>query len=422
MSFSLKDIDRHQLENGLTLLTREDHSIPIVTSMIWYRVGSRHDQPGNTGTSHFLEHMMFKGTKRFRKGEIDYITARHGGFNNAFTSLDYTAYYFSFASDRWQSALEIEADRMCNTLFDLSEFELEKSVILEELRMEMDQPWELLRQAVLSAAFKQHPYRLPVIGFSEDVAGLKLAAVVQRYREYYLPSNATLVIVGDFDSREAIEHVHDLFGMIPGSSPPQAFTPSGSTSLEGTSLNITHPTTIPRLFLGLPSPSINDAEFYAFHLLDKLLTEGKLSRLFQRFVERERLASMVTSEIGETLDPFLLLVRVDVREQSNLGALESVFVEELNKLAEDIPTSEELERAKRQCTLQYLNDLETCADQAFNIGLYETLNRLDVLTEYCERIEAVTSEELVAAAQRYLRPDQLIVASMSPDSVTAGPF
>ena len=170
--FPVPPVHRHRLDNGLTLLVRPDHTSPVVTSMICYRVGSRVEAPGRTGISHFLEHMMFKGTGRFGPGEIDRITALHGGSNNAFTTQDYTAYFFSFASDRWVCALEIEADRMSNNRFDPRQFELERRVILEESRMEQDHPWGALRRSVELKAFERHPYRFPVIGLSRDIQAL----------------------------------------------------------------------------------------------------------------------------------------------------------------------------------------------------------------------------------------------------------
>src|SRR6187401_2036120 len=135
------EVRRTVLDNGLTVLTRELHTSPIVTAMIWYRVGSRNEEFGQTGKSHFLEHMLFKGTNRFKKGEIDLLTLKNGGSNNAFTSQDFTAYYFNFASDRWQVALEIEADRMVNCAFAPDEFEAEKKVVIEELKTGLDSPW-----------------------------------------------------------------------------------------------------------------------------------------------------------------------------------------------------------------------------------------------------------------------------------------
>src|SRR6186713_1136197 len=153
------NVKRTRLANGLTLLTKEEHTHPIVAAMIWYRVGARDEELGQTGKSHFLEHMLFKGTSRFKKGEIDRLTLKNGGANNAFTSHDFTAYYFNFASDRWDIALEIESDRMINCAFDQEEFEAEKKVVIEELKTSLDSPWGLLMQDVEAGAFKIHPYR-----------------------------------------------------------------------------------------------------------------------------------------------------------------------------------------------------------------------------------------------------------------------
>src|SRR5262245_37441953 len=147
-----EDVRKTVLDNGLVLLTKEMHTSPIVTSMIWYRVGSRNEEVGQTGKSHFLEHMLFKGTERFKKGQIDLMTLKNGGANNAFTSHDFTAYYFNFASDRWQAALDIEADRMVNCVFDHDEFEAEKKVVIEELRMGLDSPWGVLLQELDATA------------------------------------------------------------------------------------------------------------------------------------------------------------------------------------------------------------------------------------------------------------------------------
>src|ERR1041385_797004 len=145
-AFATEDVRRTVLDNGLVVLTKEVHTSPIVTSMIWYRVGSRNEELGQTGKSHFLEHMLFKGTDRFKKGEIDLITLKNGGGNNAFTSHDFTAYYFNFASDRWDVALEIEADRMVNCAFEPEEFEAEKKVVIEDRKPRLDSPWGQLMQ------------------------------------------------------------------------------------------------------------------------------------------------------------------------------------------------------------------------------------------------------------------------------------
>src|SRR5918999_388358 len=210
-SFLTRGAQRTVLANGLTVITKELHDKPVVASIIWYRVGSRNEELGQTGKSHFLEHMLFKGTDRYEKGEIDLITLRNGGANNAFTWLDFTAYYFTFASDRWQEALEIEANRMRHTTFAQEEFDPEKQVVEEELRIGLDGPWEALENEVWATAFRQHPYHWPTVGWLDDLESAAAADMKAYYDKWYHPRNATLVIVGDFNTAEAIEEIERLF-------------------------------------------------------------------------------------------------------------------------------------------------------------------------------------------------------------------
>src|SRR3954464_12140993 len=214
-AFATQDVQRTVLSNGLVVLTKEVHTSPIVTSMIWYRVGSRNEELGHTGKSHFLEHMLFKGTDRFKKGQIDLLTLKNGGGNNAFTSHDFTAYYFNFASDRWQVALDIEADRMVNCTFDPEEFEAEKKVVIEELKGGLDSPWGLLMQEVNAAAYKVHPYRNPIIGWLNDVERATAEEQQAYYQKNYQPNNAILSIAGDFDTDRVLDEVVRQFGGIP---------------------------------------------------------------------------------------------------------------------------------------------------------------------------------------------------------------
>src|SRR5213083_2625618 len=211
-AFAMEDVRRTVLDNGLVVLTKEIHTSPIVTSMIWYRVGSRNEGLGQTGKSHFLEHMLFKGTDRFKKGEIDLLTLKNGGGNNAFTSHDFTAYYFNFASDRWDIALDIEADRMVNCVFAPEEFEAEKKVVIEELLMGLDSPWGLLLQDVDATAYKVHPYRNPIVGWLQDVERATAEQQQAYYRRYYQPNNAVLVLAGDFETDRVLARVSKLFG------------------------------------------------------------------------------------------------------------------------------------------------------------------------------------------------------------------
>src|ERR1051325_2746621 len=202
-------VKRTRLTNGLTLLTKEIHGKPLVSSIIWYRVGSRNEELGQTGKSHFLEHMLFKGTDRYGKGEIDLLTLQNGGANNAFTDTDFTAYYFTFASDRWQVALEIEANRMRNTSFAQEEFDSEKQGVEEELRIGLDGPWEALENEVWATAFRQHPYHWPTVGWLDDLEAATAADMKAYYEKWDHPRNAKLVLVGDFGSEALLPQVEE---------------------------------------------------------------------------------------------------------------------------------------------------------------------------------------------------------------------
>ena len=409
----IHDVHTHRFQNGLKVLTREDHAVLIVSSVIWYGVGSRLEEEGITGISHFLEHMMFKGTSRYGKGEIDYITARRGGSNNAFTSYDYTAYYFTFASDRWWPALEIEADRMRNNLFDPEEFELERQVVLEELKMDLDSPWGALRKEVETLSFVNHPYRFPVIGNCEDVRSLTRRQMVDYYSRFYCPDNATLVLVGDFQSQEVVEGIEQLFGHIPRGGVSISDPPRDSRRQRQTRVELKRPSHIDRLCLAFPSPSVREEAHYALHVLDRVLSEGKLSRLYRRLVEEERLASYAATEYLETYDPFLFFVRVGLHPGADVSKAEALVFDQVAALRETLISAEELERAKNQCVTETLSGFESTLDQAIQLGLMETLTGYRYWVDYARRINQLTAEDIRSVARDFLTPEQATVGILS---------
>ena len=411
-SFPIDSIKRHQLANGLTILLREDHAVPMVSSMLWYRVGSRFEKPGITGISHFLEHMMFKGTTRYQKGEIDYITAVQGGSNNAFTSHDYTAYYFTFASDRWWPALEIEADRMMNNRFDPEELELERRVIVEELKMDLDTPWGALHHQVEGKSFKKHPYRFPVIGTYQDVVSISRKQMIDYYRQFYSPQNATLVLIGDLQAEQALDRVEQLFAELPSSVPPPDRPVREPRQRRQVRIEATMPTQTPRILLAFTAPSIHQPEHYALRVLDAVLSEGRLSRLYRRLVEKERMASVVSTEYAETFDPYLFFIATELYQEADLEKAESVIFEELSRLARDPVSEIELNRAKTQCLVQFYCDFETTLDQAIQIGLLETLDRPRYWDDFARQITALEAEDLQRVAADYCSGERATVGTL----------
>lgn len=411
-TFHIDSIQRHQLTNGLTLLLREDHAVPIVSSMLWYRVGSRFEKPGITGISHFLEHMMFKGTARYQKGEIDHITACQGGSNNAFTSHDYTAYYFTFASDRWGPALEIEADRMMNNRFDPEELELERRVIVEELKMDLDTPWGALHHRVEEKCFEKHPYRFPVIGNHRDVISISREQMIEYYRQFYSPNNATLVLVGDLDAGKALGQVEHFFAHLPSAVPPADLPIREPRREKQVRINATMPTQTPRILLAFPAPSVHQREHYALRVLDAVLSDGRLSRLYRRLVEKEQVASEVSTEYAETFDPYLFFIAAEMYKEVDLEQTESMIFEELSQLSLHPVSESELSRAKNQCLVQFYSDFETTLDQAIQIGLLETLDRPRYWDDFAHQIRTLKAEDLQRVAAHYCSSEQATVGTL----------
>jgi len=424
-SFITRNVQKSILPNGLTVVTKEMHDKPVVATMIWYRVGSRNEELGQTGKSHFLEHMLFKGTDRYKKGEIDMITHLNGGANNAFTWLDFTAYYFTFASDRWEAALEIEASRMRNTMFAEDEFASEKQVVEEELRIGLDGPWEALENEIWATAFRQHPYHWPTVGWLEDLEAASGADMKAYYDKWYHPRQATLVVVGDFDSVEVVQKIEDLFGRIPPGplvAPPNIVEPSQRGEKR---LVVKKQTPVERLLIGYHAPEVGHPDSYALKVAEAVLSTGKSSRLYQRLVERDQSVTKADASYHDHIDPSLFYFQAELKPGFKLADVEHAICEEIDRLKRgDIPGAE-TDKAKRQIEASLVLSSEEPLQQATLLGQYETIafdehvpansrgyHYLDTLLE---RVAGVTVEEIAMAAQKYFTEDNRTVGYLIDD-------
>lgn len=408
-------VRRTTLDNGLVVLTREIHTSPIVTAMIWYRVGSRNEELGQTGKSHFLEHMLFKGTDRFKKGEIDLLTLKNGGSNNAFTSHDFTAYYFNFAADRWEIALDIEADRMTNCVFDPDEFDAEKKVVIEELKTSLDSPWGLLMQELDAASYKVHPYRNPVVGWLQDVERATAAEQQAYYRKHYHPNNATLVLAGDFETDRVLEKVASKFSAIPQGPAPAPMNAVEPDQRGEKRLEVRWRSRVPRLGIAYHAPEIAHPDSYALQVLGLILAEGKSARLYQKLVEKEQTVTFVTAEYGESKDPTLFHIRAEARGEHTAAEIESSVYEELARVVHEGITPAELERAKHQVQAHFILSRERTLDQALLLGQMETLFGVDYIDSYMERIASLSAESVSDVCSRYLTETNRTVGLLISD-------
>lgn len=411
-----RGVRRTRLKNGLTILTKEMHDKPIVASMIWYRVGSRNEDLGQTGKSHFLEHMLFKGTKKFGKGAIDLITLKNGGSNNAFTSNDYTAYYFTFASDRWERALEIEASRMRHTTFAPKEFDLEKQVVIEELRIGLDSPWGALNQEVEAAAFRQHPYRNPVVGWIQDLRFATASDMKAYYDQWYHPRNATISLAGDFDTRKVLARIRELFGTIPAGPPPRPMAIREEAQWGEKRVVVHKATQLDRLMMAYHVPQVAHPDSFPLQILATILSTGKTSRLYDRLQERDQSVTYAAANSDETIDPGLFVLRAELKPGRALPAVERAIDDEIAKLqAEPVPDAE-LRKAKQLIEARYRLSNEEYLSQAMLLGLFETIDHYEYLGSFFDRLRAVTAAGVQRVARQYLRPGNRTVGYLkNPD-------
>jgi len=413
----LPDVRVVELENGFRALLVERGPLPVVASVLWYHVGARDEHTGETGVSHFLEHMMFKGTDRFAKGEIDLVTSKMGGSNNAFTDNDSTAYYFSLASDRWETALEIERSRMTDCLLDPPEFASEKNVVLEELAMGEDEPWRPLYQTAETLLFQVHPYHHPVIGYREDLERLSVDGMRAYYGKHYGPNRAFLTVVGAIDARRTEDRIHQLFGDLPRAAnraqPLGEPPPSGARRAE-----LRTPHSVTRLCIAFPTCRMGERDDYALDVLAHDLGNSKNSRLYKRLVLEDELITDV-SIINETRqDPGALFILCELRYGTDPARVEQAVREEVIRQIDEGVKKADLNRIRAQIAASFLFQDESVLDQAMKVARFEagTPDGYRTLETVLPTYASLTRKELSQVAARYLDFGRSVVVWALPEA------
>jgi zinc protease len=414
----MRPVTKKVLENGLKVFLIQVKELPVVSHWIWYSVGARDERSGETGVSHFLEHMMFKGTRKYPKGSIDLITARLGGNNNAFTSNDYTAYYFNLKSDRFVEAMKIEASRMRGCLLDPIEFDLEKKVVLEELQRGEDDPWQNLFQGVESASYMVHPYRHPVIGWREDIERLTLDGMRDYYRRHYSPDRANLVLAGDFNKKEALDLVEKHFGKIPPGGNPREEVLHEPRQKGEKRVIIRSPAKIPRFGVAWQGCSVNDDDDVLLDVVNCLLSLGKSSRLYQNLVKGKELASFAQSYNESRMDAGLFWMISEPKPGVDPKHLEEALFEEVERLKEEGPSVAELKRIKKAVLTSFYFQMETVSDQAQRVGQFETIVQggTKTLEAYPGKLQAVRPKQIKEVMRKYFEDDRRTIGWSLPEA------
>lgn len=410
-------IHESKLRNGLEVLIAERHDDPVVCVILYYGVGSVSETDAEAGMSHFLEHMMFKGSAGYAKGEVDRLTTQLGGQNNAFTGKDHTAYWMRFASDRWETALEIEADRMRGLLLDPLEFDAERAVVLEELSMGLDDPWSVLMMTVEQALFGRHPYARPIIGYPESLRAMTPADMRAYHARFYHPANAKLVIAGDVEPKKALRLVRKHFGALEaGPRDAGAFAIGAPVAGQAnTRLTLSWDDQGQRLVMAWPTEPVGSDADYDLDMLSEILTGGKASRLVKRLVDDEGLATSVSTSNDTRVHGGAFWLMAECKQGIAPEILEAAIDDELAKLCVEAVPAAERKRVLARILSGDVQQGETVAELAEELGGMAIDLHWTRAFDGGVHHKAVTAKRMMATAARLLAPERRVVGWSLPE-------
>jgi zinc protease len=419
------------LDNGLRVVIQEVHTAPLASVWCWYRVGSKDEAPGTTGVSHWVEHMNFKGTTNIPRDKVKGIIEQFGGYWNGYTWIDQTTYTETATRDALDRMLFIEAERMANCLYDPDDCESERTVIIAELQGGENDPDTLLDQELTAMALKAHPYRHPTIGWLPDLQNMTREDLFAYYRRYYVPNNATVVVVGDLDTRDAMRKVRQHFAEIPPGEVVRRVHTQEPEQLGERRVTISREGTTAYLKLAFHAPGIDDPDFFPMLVLDAILTGAKglnlwasfrtpppqrSARLYRRLVNTG-LASSVSGGLVPTQHPFLYTISATATDGTPLGALEHAMIQEIDRVRTAGVTAHEAERAKNQLRARLVFENDSITNIAHQLGYFETIASWRLVASLRERIDAVSVDAIAAAAGARLTATNRTVGWYEPQPV-----
>ncbi len=423
MTDRTEQVARHVLDNGLTILLKETHTSPVISLWVLYRVGSRNETTGKTGISHWVEHMLFKGTDKFPAGVVGKLVEREGGLWNAQTSYDYTAYYETMPASRIDLALEIEADRMVNARFDPKEVEAERTVIISEREGAENSPIFWLFEEVRAAAFRVHPYHHEILGDKVDLTSMSRDDLYAHYRTYYLPNNAIVVAVGDFDSGRMLEKIKAHFGDIPPGPTPPPVLRTEPPQFGERMVRVEREGNAAYVYLCYRAPAVTHDDWLKLSLVDSVLAGAsapggdgignRTSRLYRALVETE-LAAGVGGSMYPSVDPYLFGIVVTVRDGRSPDEVQAALDREIDRIAAGEITPDELAKARKQSRALFAYGTERVTGQAFWLAFSENFSSYTWYENYLSNLEAITLEDVQDVAHRYLRRSQRTIGWFVP--------
>ena len=416
------EVENFLLDNGMEVVVIPDHRAPIVTHMVWYKIGSADEPPGKSGIAHFFEHLMFKGTKAHKVGEFGAKIAEIGGSENAFTSYDYTAYFQTVTPDALETMMAFEADRMRGLILTDGVIGPERDVILEERRSRIENsPDALLSEEVDATLYQNHPYRVPVIGWMHEMEQLNRTDAVAFYDRYYAPNNAVLVVAGDTDAETVRKLAEKTYGKVPRGPdlPPRARPQEPEQNTKRTVTLTDERVSVPSFQKSWVVPSYNHSEpgeAEALDLLSEILGGGTRSRIYQQLVVKQGIASTAgASYQGTSFDPSSFTIYGAPRGEAGLASVEEAIDTEIRSLIKDGVTETELEKAKNRFVRSMIFARDSQSGMANIYGsTLATGGTVEDIQKWPDRIRAVTAKQVQDVAAKYLNPDHSVAGYLLP--------
>jgi len=409
-------VERHELRNGMRVLLHEDHSAPVVSSYVFYRVGSSYEDYGHTGLAHLFEHMMFNGSKKFGPGAFDDVIEGSGGSTNGYTTRDFTAYLNDFPSEALPVVLDLESDRMAHLLITPQNLAQERGIVMEERRLRIDNSVsgtmyeDLYLQSFVESSYRWHP-----VGFMADLQRITLASATRFFRTYYVPNNATLVLAGDFEAAKALTLVKQYFEGIPRGRP--VVPPVVVEPLQAGERRVTvrKPAELPALLVGYQAVSVQHPDRPALDVAAKLLAGGRSAFLTERLVRDEEIATTVEADLTWSKFQDLFVIEAQARPGGTAAALLQSLTAALRALGERTVDERELARAKRQMRADYVRGLQRVSGKANQLGFFDVVfGDYRAMFALEAQWNAVTAADVQRVVRTYLVPARRTVAAVDP--------
>lgn len=413
----VEDVQTFTLNNGMQVIVLEDNSIPNAAMYLFWKVGSRNEYPGITGISHFFEHMMFNGAKKYGPKQFDIVMEANGGANNAYTTNNVTVYTNWFPKSALELIFDLEADRIANLNFDDNMIESERGVILSERSTSLENSNEtLLIQEVTAAAFKAHPYSWPVIGWESDIRNWTKSDLQNYFKTYYAPNNCVVVISGDVKFDEVKNLSKKYFEPIPAGIPPRQIHTVEPEQAGEIRLGVKKEVTTPHLLAVYHVPQTNSPEYYALDLLSSILSTGNTSRLYNSLVDEKQLATDVWTYYGKSFDPYLFMIYSVCNEGITPAQLEEAVYAELEKIANEGIKENELQKVKNQKVMEFYKTMETISGKANQLGTYHLyFGDYKKLFDAPSQYQKVSSEEIQNVVKKYFTKSNQTVGILSSE-------